>query len=185
MFDHKELLVTQDPATAVTKGALIFGRKYQQELEDKLLLKQITLLDISIEREGGLAEVIMPRGLETPAKREIKWTVENDAEKLISIYEGARPLYATTNHNIGYFDVSSIMSAQGWGIVDLLIEVDENGVYKLTASTKEGRLEFIIPNNNDVEDVRHIVADAEMNKEHDIESQHTSLNKLHNYVHHL
>ena len=99
-------------------------------------------------------QVIIPRDTEIPTKRKVMWTIEADYQKKISLYEGARSEFAVNNFLIGVIDVTSIVPPTGHIHIDLEIEVSMNGVYKLTASTRHGELSYIIPNNQDVDDIK-------------------------------
>ena len=57
-------------------------------------------------------------------------------------------------------DVSSIVPSTGHIHVDLEIDVDAKGIYTLTASTNYGTLSYLIPNNQDIDDIKQILFDG-------------------------
>jgi len=69
------------------------------------------------------------------------------------LYEGARREFALNNFLIGVADISSIVPSTGHIHVDLEIDVDAKGIYTFTASTNYGSLSYLIPNNQDYDDI--------------------------------
>lgn len=176
-FDGKELCKSINPDEAVAYGAaiqaaILTGKK-DKNLEVMVLL-DVTPLSLGIETQGGVMSVIIPRNTTIPCHMSESFTTTEDNQTTITIpvFEGERP-QTSQNNLLGTFELTGIPpSKRGTAKIDISLDLDANGILKVTAKDKAtGNQNRIVISNNkgrlSDSEIADMIKEAEKNKEAD------------------
>jgi len=177
-FDGKELCKSINPDEAVAYGAaiqaaILTGKK-DKSLEVMVLL-DVTPLSLGIETQGGVMSVIIPRNTTIPCHMTEQFTTTEDNQSTITIpvFEGERP-QTSQNNLLGTFELTGIPPAKrGTAKIDISLDLDANGILKVTAKDKAtGNQNRIVISNNkgrlSDSEIATMIKEAEKNKEADL-----------------
>ncbi len=126
-----------NPDEVVALGAAIQAGIFQGDVQD-ITLVDVIPLSLGIETMGGVATKLIERNTHIPTKKEqvFSTAADNQTSTEIHITQGERPM-ATDNKSLGRFVLDGIPPApRGVPQIEVIFDVDSNGVLKVTAKDK-------------------------------------------------
>ncbi len=133
----KEPNKTVNPDEVVAVGAAIQAGIFQGDVQD-ITLVDVIPLSLGIETMGGVATKLIEKNTHIPTKREqiFSTAADNQTSVEIHIVQGERPM-ASDNKSLGRFILDGMPPApRGIPQVEVVFDVDSNGVLKVTAKDK-------------------------------------------------
>ena len=166
------LIKSSNMDLAVAEGAAIQANTLAGGDSSELLLLDVIPMNYSIETEGGVATTIIEANTTIPCKRSqiFSTAVDNQPAVTINVLNGLRPM-AKDNKLIGTFNLDGILPARrGTPQIEVIFDVDANGILTVTAVDKGTNKEqhITIENKSGLtdEEIERIKKDAE---EHEAE----------------
>ncbi|MCJ1310900.1 Heat shock protein ssb1 [Agyrium rufum] len=141
-FDGKKLEKSINPDEAVAYGAavqagILSGKANSAETSDLLLL-DVVPLSLGVAMEGNIFAPVVPRGTTVPTLKKRTFTTVADNQQTVSfpIYSGERSS-CDDNTSLGEFTLAPIPPMKaGDAVLEVVFEVDVNGILKVTATEK-------------------------------------------------
>ncbi len=136
LFD-KEPNKSINPDEVVALGAAIQAGIFQGDVQD-ITLVDVIPLSLGIETMGGVATKLIERNTHIPTKKEqvFSTAADNQTSTEIHVTQGERPM-ANDNKSLGRFVLDGIPPApRGVPQIEVIFDVDSNGVLKVTAKDK-------------------------------------------------
>jgi len=141
-FDGKKLEKSINPDEAVAYGAavqagILSGKATSAETSDLLLL-DVVPLSLGVAMEGNIFAPVVPRGQTVPTikKRTFTTVVDNQQTVQFPVFQGERT-NCNDNTSLGEFTLAPIPPMKaGDAALEVVFEVDVNGILKVTATEK-------------------------------------------------
>lgn len=158
---------------AVALGAAIQANTLAGNVEDAVLLLDVTPISLGIETMGNVMTTLIPANTTIPtSKKQIFSTaVDNQPGVGIVVLQGERPMSAD-NKTIGRFELDGIAPApRGVPQIEVTFDIDANGILSVSAkdlaTNKEQHITINNSNSLSDEEIERIKADAEKFKAED------------------
>jgi molecular chaperone DnaK len=168
----KEPNMTVNPDEVVAVGAGIQAGVLKGEVSDVLLL-DVTPLSVGLETMGGVMTKIIDRNTTIPVRRSETFSTAADNQPAVDVVvlQGERER-AADNRVLGRFQLTGIRPApRGEPQIDVVFDVDANGILNVTARDKDTGAEQGITisesTNLDTDEVERMVQEAEQNRSSD------------------
>ena len=133
----KEPNKSVNPDEVVALGAAIQAGIFQGDIHD-ITLVDVIPLSLGIETMGGVSTKIVEKNTHIPTKRDQVFSTAADNQTSVEIHitQGERPM-AVDNKSLGRFILDGIPPApRGMPQVEVIFDVDANGVLNVTAKDK-------------------------------------------------
>merc|ERR1712000_73321 len=177
-FDGKKLEKSINPDEAVAYGAavqagILSGKATSAETADLLLL-DVVPLSLGVAMEGNIFAPVVPRGQTVPTikKRTLTTVADNQQTVQFPVFQGER-VNCEDNTSLGEFTLAPIPPMKaGDAVLEVVFEVDVNGILKVTATEKTSGRSANITISNSVgklssAEIDKMVNDAENFKAND------------------
>jgi len=177
-FNNKKLEKSINPDEAVAYGAavqagILSGKATSAETADLLLL-DVVPLSLGVAMEGNIFAPVVPRGNTVPTLKKRTFTTVADNQQTVQfpVFQGER-VNCEDNTSLGEFTLAPIPPMRaGEAVLEVVFEVDVNGILKVTATEKtSGRSANITISNSvgklSAGEIEKMVSDAEKFKTSD------------------
>ena len=128
-----------NPDEAVAMGAAIQAAILSGEVQEDIVLLDVTPLSLGIETLGGIYTKLIPRNTTIPTKNSQIFSTATDGQTSvdISVFQGEREL-ARDNKFLKTFQLTGIEPApKGLPQVEVTFDVDANGILSVSAEDKK------------------------------------------------
>ncbi|CAI9269344.1 unnamed protein product [Lactuca saligna] len=177
-FNGKELCKRIHPDEAVAYGATILSAKLSGERSQKvnnLELDDVVPLSLGVAVVDGSLSVIIKRNTSIPTnmKRDYVTSQNNQSAISFDVYQGERTR-AIYNNWLGSFEVLVPLAPKGMSKVEVVFEIDDDGILKCSGEeTTTGLKRKIIISNEkkrlSKEEIKKMLEDAEKYRREDEE----------------
>ncbi|KAI9806960.1 MAG: Heat shock protein ssb1 [Piccolia ochrophora] len=141
-FDGKKLEKSINPDEAVAYGAavqagILSGKANSSETNDLLLL-DVVPLSLGVAMEGNIFAPVVARGQTVPTIKKRTFTTVADNQQTVQfpVFQGER-VNCEDNTSLGEFTLAPIPPMKaGDAVLEVVFEVDVNGILKVTATEK-------------------------------------------------
>lgn len=168
----KEPNKSVNPDEVVALGAAIQAGIFQGDVHD-ITLVDVIPLSLGIETMGGVSTKLVEKNTHIPTKREqiFSTAADNQTSVEIHITQGERPM-AADNKSLGRFILDGIPPApRGMPQVEVVFDVDSNGVLNVTArdksTGKEQKIRIEANSGLTPDDIERMKHDAEAHASED------------------
>ena len=156
-----------NPDECVALGAAYQGGILSGDVENGLLLLDVTPLSLSIETAGGIATKMIERNTTIPTKKTQTFSTyaDNQTAVDINVLQGERE-FAKDNKQLGMFRLDGIAPApRGIPQIEVTFDIDANGIVHVSAKDlgtgKEQNITITSSTNMSKDDIDKAVKEAE------------------------
>ncbi len=127
-----------NPDECVAIGAAIQAGVISGDVEDDIVLLDVTPLSLGVETLGGVTTTLIDRNTTIPTEEGKVFTTAADNQTNVEIHvvQGERAM-AKDNHSLGRFNLTGIPPApKGVPQIEVTFQIDENGILNVSAEDR-------------------------------------------------
>ncbi|NBB95949.1 MAG: molecular chaperone DnaK [Planctomycetes bacterium] len=169
----KEPNKSVNPDEVVAIGAAIQGGIMAGEVEEEMVLLDVTPLSLGVETLGGVMTKLIERNTTIPTEKKETFSTaaDNQTEVTVHVLQGERE-FARDNRTLGQFNLTGIPPApRGMPQIEVTFSIDANGILNVSAkdlaSGKEQSIEIKGTSGLDEKEIEKMREDAEAHAEED------------------
>ncbi len=169
----KEPNQSVNPDEVVAMGAAIQGAILAGEVEEQMVLLDVTPLSLGVETLGGVMTNLIERNTTIPTEKKEVFSTAADSQTEVTIHvlQGERE-FANDNRTLGRFNLTGIPAAQrGVPQIEVMFNIDANGIINVSAKDmatgKEQSVEIKGSSGLSDSEIDSMRADAESHAEDD------------------
>ena len=169
----KDPNLSVNPDEAVAMGAAIQGGILGGEVEEQMVLLDVTPLSLGVETLGGVMTTLIQRNTTIPTEKKETFSTaaESQTEVTIHVLQGERE-FATDNRTLGRFNLTGIPPApRGAPQIEVAFNIDANGILNVSAkdlaTAKEQSVEIKGSSGLSESEIENMRQDAESHAEED------------------
>jgi len=173
-FFGKDSNSSVNPDEVVALGAAMQGGVFTGEVQDLLLL-DVTPLSLGLETLGGIMTRLIERNTTIPCTKSETFSTaaDNQTEVRVNVLQGERQL-CKDNKSLGMFNLAGLPpSPKGIPQVEVIFDIDANGIVKVSAKDKATSKEQFIRIEGSTslseDDIKQAIDDAEKYADQDRE----------------
>ncbi len=162
-----------NPDEVVAMGAAVQGAILAGEVEEQMVLLDVTPLSLGVETLGGVMTKLIERNTTIPTEKKEVFSTAADSQTEVTIHvlQGERE-FANDNRTLGRFNLTGIPSAQrGVPQIEVMFNIDANGIINVSAKDmatgKEQSVEIKGSSGLSDSEIDNMRADAESHAEDD------------------
>ncbi|MEF8873283.1 MAG: molecular chaperone DnaK [Candidatus Thermoplasmatota archaeon] len=162
-----------NPDECVAVGAAIQAGVISGDVEDDIVLLDVTPLSLGVETLGGVTTTLIDRNTTIPTDESKVFTTAADNQTNVEIHvvQGERAM-AKDNHSLGRFNLTGIPPApKGVPQIEVTFQMDENGILNVSAEDRgTGKQESITveaTSQLSEEEIEQMKEEAEKHEEED------------------
>jgi molecular chaperone DnaK len=162
-----------NPDEAVSLGAAIQGGILAGDIEEEMVLLDVTPLSLGVETLGGVMTKLIERNTTIPCEKKEVFSTAADSQTEVTIHvlQGERE-FAKDNRTLGRFNLTGIPPApRGVPQIEVTFKIDANGILNVSAKDlatgKEQSIEIKGTSGLSEQDVEKMRKDAEEHAEED------------------
>jgi len=162
-----------NPDECVAVGAAIQAGVISGDVEDDIVLLDVTPLSLGVETLGGVTTTLIDRNTTIPTEESKVFTTAADNQTNVDIHvvQGERAM-AKDNHSLGRFSLTGIPPApKGVPKIEVTFQMDENGILNVSAedqgSGKEESITVEATSQLSEEEIERMKEEAEKHAEED------------------
>ena len=124
-----------NPDEAVAMGAAIQGGILAGEVEEQMVLLDVTPLSLGVETLGGVMTTLIQRNTTIPTEKKETFSTaaDNQTEVTIHVMQGERE-FANDNRTLGRFNLTGMPPApRGVPQIEVAFNIDANGILNVSA----------------------------------------------------
>ena len=132
---NKEPNKSVNPDEVVAIGASVQGAILTGEVEEQMVLLDVTPLSLGVETLGGVMTKLIERNTTIPTEKKETFSTaaDNQPEVTIHVLQGERE-FARDNRTLGQFNLTDIPPApRGMPKIEVTFAIDANGILNVTA----------------------------------------------------
>ena len=168
-----------NPDEVVALGASIQGGILNGDVQDDIVLVDVTPLSLGLEVMGGVMNVLIESNSTVPTKKSQTYTTAQDNQPSVEIHvlQGERPM-ANDNRSLGRFHLDGIPPARrGVPQVEVTFDLDANGILSVSAKDqgtgKEQNIRIEASTGLSDEEIQKMRDEAKANEEADNKMKET------------
>ena len=169
----KEPNKSVNPDEVVGIGAAIQGAILAGEVEEQMVLLDVTPLSLGVETLGGVTTHLIERNTTIPTEKKETFSTaaDNQTEVTIHVLQGERE-FAKDNRTLGQFNFTGLPPApRGIPQIEVTFSIDANGILNVSAKDhatgKEQSVEIKGSSGLDQTEIEKMKKDAESHAEED------------------
>jgi molecular chaperone DnaK len=169
----KEPNKSVNPDEVVAIGAAVQGAILAGEVEEQMVLLDVTPLSLGVETLGGVMTKLIERNTTIPTEKKEVFSTAADSQTEVTIHvlQGERE-FARDNRTLGRFNLTGIPPApRGMPQIEVTFSIDANGILNVsakdTATGKEQSIEIKGSSGLSDSEIEQMRKDAEAHGEED------------------
>ena len=162
-----------NPDEVVAVGAAIQAGVLNQDLDQDIVLVDVSPLTLGIETLGSVSTALIPRNTAIPTAKSETFTTASDGQTSVEVHvlQGERSM-AAENKSIGRFHLDGILPApRGVPQVEVTFDIDANGILSVSAKDKgtgkEQNITITASSGLSQDEIERMVTDAEQHADED------------------